>query len=42
MHWLNRAYLHRDKGVDILGIDPLFDGCRSDARFQELIKKLKL
>jgi len=42
MHWLNHAYLHRDKGVNMLGIDPLFDGCRSDARFQELLKKLKL
>jgi TolB-like protein/DNA-binding winged helix-turn-helix (wHTH) protein/tetratricopeptide (TPR) repeat protein len=42
IHWLNRAYVNRDKGVDILGIDPLFDGCRSDARFQELIDTLKL
>jgi hypothetical protein len=42
MRWLNRAYVNRDKGVDILGIDPLFDGCRSDTRFQELLKKLKL
>jgi TolB-like protein/DNA-binding winged helix-turn-helix (wHTH) protein/Flp pilus assembly protein TadD len=42
MRWLNRAYVHRDKGVDILGIDPLFDGCRSDTRFQELMATLKL
>ena len=25
MRWLNRAYVNRDKGVDIFGIDPLFD-----------------
>jgi TolB-like protein/DNA-binding winged helix-turn-helix (wHTH) protein/Flp pilus assembly protein TadD len=42
MRWLNRAYVNRDKGVDILGIDPLFDGCRSDPRFQSLLAKLKL
>ena len=42
MLWLNRAYVNRDKGVDILGIDPLFDGCRSDTHFQGLLVKLKL
>ncbi len=42
MRWLNKAYANRDKGVDILGIDPLFDGCRSDTRFQELMATLKL
>jgi TolB-like protein/DNA-binding winged helix-turn-helix (wHTH) protein/tetratricopeptide (TPR) repeat protein len=42
MRWLERAYVNRDKGVDIFGIDPLFDGCRNDARFQSLLAKLKL
>jgi tetratricopeptide (TPR) repeat protein len=42
MSWLNRAYVNRDKGVDIFGIDPLFDGCRNDARLQSLLAKLKL
>jgi TolB-like protein/DNA-binding winged helix-turn-helix (wHTH) protein/Tfp pilus assembly protein PilF len=42
MRWLNRAYLNRDKGMDIIGIDPIFDGCRSDTRFQDLVRKLKL
>jgi TolB-like protein/DNA-binding winged helix-turn-helix (wHTH) protein/Tfp pilus assembly protein PilF len=42
MRWFNRAYLNRDKGMDMLGIDPIFDGCRADNRFQELIRKLKL
>jgi TolB-like protein/DNA-binding winged helix-turn-helix (wHTH) protein/Flp pilus assembly protein TadD len=42
IRWLNRAYVNRDKGVDILGIDPLFDGCRSDTRFQTLMATLKL
>jgi TolB-like protein/DNA-binding winged helix-turn-helix (wHTH) protein/Tfp pilus assembly protein PilF len=42
MRWLNRAYLNRDKGMDMVGIDPMFDGCRADHRFQELIRKLNL
>jgi TolB-like protein/DNA-binding winged helix-turn-helix (wHTH) protein/Tfp pilus assembly protein PilF len=42
MRWLNRAYLNRDKGMNMLGIDPMFDGCRADNRFQELIRKLNL
>ena len=42
MKWLNRAYQRRDKGIDIVGIDPLFDGCRSDPRFNDLLKQLRL
>jgi TolB-like protein/DNA-binding winged helix-turn-helix (wHTH) protein/Tfp pilus assembly protein PilF len=42
MHWLDRAYLNRDKGMNMLGIDPIFDGCRGDARFQDLLRKLRL
>ena len=42
MRWFNRAYLNRDKVMNMLGIDPMFDGCRADHRFQELIRKLKL
>jgi TolB-like protein/DNA-binding winged helix-turn-helix (wHTH) protein len=42
MRWLDRAYLNRDKGMNMLGIDPIFDGCRDDARFQALLRKLRL
>ena len=42
MHWLDRAYLNRDKGMNMLGIDPIFDGCRDDTRFQDLLRKLRL
>ena len=42
MRWLNRAYMNRDKGMNMLGIDPMFDGCRADNRFQDLIRKLNL
>jgi TolB-like protein/Tfp pilus assembly protein PilF len=40
MRHLQIAYTNRDKGLDILGTDPLFDGCRSDARFGRLVKSL--
>jgi tetratricopeptide (TPR) repeat protein len=42
MRWLDRAYLNRDKGMNMLRVDPIFDGCRVDKRFQDLVTKLKL
>jgi TolB-like protein/DNA-binding winged helix-turn-helix (wHTH) protein/Flp pilus assembly protein TadD len=42
MKWLDRAYKRRDAGINMLGADPLFDGCRADSRFQELLKQIKL
>jgi TolB-like protein/DNA-binding winged helix-turn-helix (wHTH) protein/Flp pilus assembly protein TadD len=42
MKWLDRAYKRRDAGINMLGSDPLFDGCRADPRFQELLKQIKL
>jgi TolB-like protein/DNA-binding winged helix-turn-helix (wHTH) protein/Tfp pilus assembly protein PilF len=42
MKWLDRAYKRRDTGINMLGVDPLFDGCRADSRFQELLKQIKL
>jgi TolB-like protein/DNA-binding winged helix-turn-helix (wHTH) protein/Flp pilus assembly protein TadD len=42
MTWLNHAYEKRDKGINMLRIDPLFDSCRADPRYQALLVKLKL
>ena len=42
MHWLDRAYQSHGKGVEMLGLDPVFDGCRADKGFQDLLVKLKL
>ncbi|MGB9417344.1 MAG: winged helix-turn-helix domain-containing protein [Acidobacteriaceae bacterium] len=42
MKWLDRAYKRHDTGINMLGADPLFDGCRADSRFQELLKRIKL
>jgi TolB-like protein/DNA-binding winged helix-turn-helix (wHTH) protein/Flp pilus assembly protein TadD len=42
MGWFNSAWSRRDKEIDLLGIDPMFNGCRNDASFEALLKKLKL
>jgi hypothetical protein len=42
MRWLDRAQRNGDREMGMLGVDPIFNGCRSDARFQELLKNLKL
>src|SRR5581483_5367905 len=42
MKWLNRAYQRHDTAMNMLGVDPLFDGCRADPRFQELLRRIKL
>lgn len=40
--WFRKAYENRDKGVNTLGSDPLFDGCRSDSRFRDLLVVIHL
>lgn len=40
MTWLERAYEYRDKGLNIIAADPLFNGCRADQRFTALISRL--
>jgi TolB-like protein/DNA-binding winged helix-turn-helix (wHTH) protein/Flp pilus assembly protein TadD len=42
MRWFDKAWSQRDRELDLLGIDSKFDGCRQDASFQALLKKLKL
>jgi TolB-like protein len=42
MRWLDRAQRNGDREMGLLGIDPIFNGCRGDMRFQELLKKLRL
>jgi TolB-like protein/DNA-binding winged helix-turn-helix (wHTH) protein/Tfp pilus assembly protein PilF len=42
MKWFDRAYKRHDTGINMLGADPLFDGCRADSRFQEMLKRIKL
>ena len=42
MRWLDRAQRNGDREMGLLGIDPIFNGCRGDVRFQELLKNLRL
>jgi TolB-like protein/DNA-binding winged helix-turn-helix (wHTH) protein/Flp pilus assembly protein TadD len=42
LHWLDRAQRNGDREMGLLGVDPIFDGCRSDPRFQDLLKHLRL
>jgi TolB-like protein/DNA-binding winged helix-turn-helix (wHTH) protein/Flp pilus assembly protein TadD len=42
IRWLDRAQRNGDRGMGLLGVDPIFDGCRSDLRFQDLLKQLRL
>ena len=42
MRWLDRAQRNGGREMGILGVDPLFDGCRTDVRFQDLLKQLRL
>lgn len=40
--WLKKAYEEHDSGIASLKVDPVFDTYRSDARFQDLIRRLGL
>ena len=42
MRWLGRANQAHDTGIDMLKVEPLFDGCRTDSRFQRLVSELHL
>ena len=42
MKWLNYAYQRHENGMGMTGIDPLFDGCRSDPNFISLLNRLGL
>jgi Flp pilus assembly protein TadD len=42
MRWLDRAWRDGDREMGLLGVDPIFDGCRSDARYQDLLRQLRL
>ena len=42
MAWLEKAYTARDSHMEFLGVDPTFDGLRSDARFADLLRRMNL
>jgi TolB-like protein/DNA-binding winged helix-turn-helix (wHTH) protein/Tfp pilus assembly protein PilF len=42
MRWLERAYKQHDTAINMIGVEPLFDNCRQDPRFQALVRRLNL
>ena len=40
--YLEKAYDERDSWMDYLGLDPRLDGLRSDLRFGDLMRRMKL
>jgi serine/threonine-protein kinase len=42
MQWLERAYKERSDGLVYLGVDPRWDGMRSDPRFAHLVRRVGL
>jgi len=41
IEYLNKAFEARHPGLVLIRIEPMFDGLRSDARFQELIRRFE-
>jgi tetratricopeptide (TPR) repeat protein len=41
IEYLNKAYEDRHPGLVLIRIDPMFDGLRSDERFQTLVKRFE-
>jgi len=42
LHWLEKAYDENNPRLTFLKVEPAFDGIRAEARFMELIRKMKL
>jgi TolB-like protein/DNA-binding winged helix-turn-helix (wHTH) protein/Flp pilus assembly protein TadD len=42
LRWLERAQRNGDRELGMLGVDPIFSRCRSDVRYRELLKQLRL
>jgi tetratricopeptide (TPR) repeat protein len=42
MKWFDVAYQRRENGMGLIAIDPVFDGCRSDLRFTDLQRRMRL
>jgi TolB-like protein/DNA-binding winged helix-turn-helix (wHTH) protein/Tfp pilus assembly protein PilF len=40
--WLEKAYVERSPGMTALKVDPVYDQVRSDARFQDLLRRVGL
>jgi hypothetical protein len=42
MRWLEKAYAQHSNAMTALKVDPAYNSLRSDARFQELLRRVEL
>ena len=42
LEWLTKAYELRDSDLPVVGVEPMFDPLRSDPRFHDLLRRMKL
>lgn len=42
IEWLEKAFEEHDSGLVSLSVEPMFDPVRSDIRFQEILRRMKL
>jgi TolB-like protein len=40
--WLEKAYADHDSGLVSVAVEPMFDGIRTDARFRNILERMKL
>jgi hypothetical protein len=40
--WLEKAYKERSDFLNVLKVDPVFDGLRDDRRFQDVLRRIGL
>jgi CRISPR/Cas system-associated endonuclease Cas3-HD len=42
LEWLEKAHQEHDSGLVSLAVEPMFDPIRPKARFQEILRQMKL
>jgi adenylate cyclase len=42
LEWLEKAYEEHDSGLVSIGVEPMFDSIRSEPRFKEIVRRMKL
>jgi hypothetical protein len=42
LEWLEKAHQEHDSGLVSLAVEPMFDPIRPNARFQEILRQMKL